>query len=173
MTRSYNHRTWQCNEGDVYDAGSVRLPTESEWEYACRAGSQTAFSNGEIMTDDGGSLLTCEDTGLDQVAWYCGNSGGRSHDVGTKPANDWGLFDLHGNVWEWCNDWYGDYDLGSELDPDFNPTGPDIGGSRVIRGGRWLLGSLHCRSGNRMMASPYFSGINIGFRVAMTVPATR
>lgn len=195
MARSYDHSTWQCGiDGDAYTAQTYRLPTEAEWEYACRAEADSAFSSGNITT--GG----CSDPAMDEIGWYCGNSPDRSQDVGTKPANDYGLHDMHGNVWEWCNDWYGEYGImyfiprvdedgnpeidpdtgnqyidpvwhfGTEDDPLLNPNGPEDGTSRCLRSGRWALTAEWCRSANRLLAVPDYTGFNIGFRVAMTVP---
>ncbi|RWX46317.1 Formylglycine-generating enzyme, required for sulfatase activity, contains SUMF1/FGE domain [Candidatus Electrothrix aarhusensis] len=108
---------------------NYRLPTEAEWEYACRGNDWYQYSGG----DD-----------LDAVAWYDGNSGGTTHPVGKKRANAFGLYDMSGNVWEWCNDWYGDkYYTAS---PKENPTGPASGMFRVLRGGSWIGHPVGCRS---------------------------
>ena len=101
--------------------GCYRLPTEAEWEYAARAGTTTAYSFG----DDVGQL--------GNYAWYGDNSNGETHSVGEKGANLWGLYDMHGNVWEWVQDWYGNYPEG----PLTDPTGPESGSYRVVRGGSW------------------------------------
>ena len=169
LTRAYDHSDWTVGGGDFYQATGYRLPTEAEWEYACRAGTRTAFSSGEI---ENGS---CNEQVLDSTGWFCGNAGNTSHDVGTKAANPWGLFDMHGNVWEWCHDLYGIYDVdeGYQANPDtviylIDPLGPDVGVNRIVRGGRWLLSSSLCRSAGRMMGTPDFKGINIGFRPALT-----
>jgi len=128
--------TW--NQG----ANGYRLPTEAEWEYACRAGSTTAFANGPI-THTGCQPL---DPKLATRGWYCGNSGGnRRLPVGQKLANAWGLYDMHGNMWEWCWDWYGIYPTGSVT----NPTGPSSGSGRVFRGGSWYSYAKFCRSAYR------------------------
>jgi len=169
LGRAYDHQTWQVFGGDVYNSTAYRLPTEAEWEYACRGGTDTAFWSGEIVSG------SCDEPALTGAAWFCGNAGNASHNVGTKAANFWGLFDMHGNVWEWCNDYYGHYevDQGYTVNPDtviylIDPVGPDEGENRVVRGGRWLLSSTMCRSASRMMGTPDFKGENIGFRPAIS-----
>jgi len=128
-----------------------RLPTEAEWEYACRAGSQAAYYFG----DDPG--------GLGSFAWYGENSGSKTHPVGQKRPNAWGLYDLHGNVWEWCQDWYGDYPSGSLSDP----TGPGSGKYHVVRGGSWNYDARGTRCASRLRLAPgLFS--SIGFRVVLS-----
>jgi formylglycine-generating enzyme required for sulfatase activity len=131
------------------DEGKYRLPTEAEWEYACRAGSTTRYSYG-----DGESYLG-------NYAWYSANSGGKSHEVATKQPNDWGLYDMHGNVWEWTQDWYGSYQSGSVNDP----TGVASSSLRVLRGGSWYVvaGSLRCA--DRISDSPSFQYSVLGFRL--------
>ena len=130
-----------------------RLPTEAEWEYACRAGSKTAYSFGE------GSKS------LGDYAWFDGNSNTQTHPVGEKKANAWGLYDMHGNVWEWCSDWYGEYPKGAVSDP----VGPREGSSRVLRGGCWLIGAADCRSAVRSRRYPSNRDYNdFGFRVALS-----
>ncbi|MDR3183079.1 MAG: formylglycine-generating enzyme family protein [Planctomycetaceae bacterium] len=109
------------------------LPTEAQWEYACRAGSTTAYCFG-----DSADLL-------DAYCWYRSNSGNTTHQVGTTKANAWNLYDMHGNVYEWCNDLYGDYPAGNVT----NPVGPSFGGIRVYRGGSWCLSAQDCRSARR------------------------
>ncbi len=125
--------------------GSYRLPTEAEWEYACRAGSESALTNGEI------SKLFCElDPNLNAMGWYCGNSGRRPQPVAQKEPNAWGLYDLHGNVYEWCGDWYGEYPVGPQTDPQ----GPPSGTARVVRGGSWFASAKSCRSAHRFKWPP-------------------
>jgi formylglycine-generating enzyme required for sulfatase activity len=133
-----------------------RLPTEAEWEYACRGWTSTRFSYG----DDPGY------TNLTNHAWYLDNSEGQTHSVGQKLPNAWGLHDMHGNVWEWCQDWYGDYSGGVALDPQ----GPEAGSNRVIRGGDWYLwygSARYCRSANRSSHYPDLRYYGIGFRVVL------
>jgi formylglycine-generating enzyme required for sulfatase activity len=107
--------------------GTFRLPTEAEWEYAARAGTTTAFPSGPITEPECSPI----DPNLDAIGWYCGNAARVSHIVGGKQPNAWGLFDMHGNTWEVCSDWYGDYPEGPETDP----TGPAVGDRKVYRGG--------------------------------------
>jgi formylglycine-generating enzyme required for sulfatase activity len=143
-------------------ANGYRLLTEAEWEYACRATSTTAFCNGAITN------LACSplDPNLDLVGWYCGNAGSATHDVGGKTANVWGLKDIHGNVWEWCWDWYGTYPTG----PLTDPTGPASGSYRVLRGGGWDYYALRCRSAIRYYYDPYYMGRGLGLRLSRTAP---
>jgi formylglycine-generating enzyme required for sulfatase activity len=134
-------------------AGRVyRLPTDAEWEYACRAGSNTAYSFGE------GSKS------LGDYAWFGGNSNNQTHPVGEKKANAWGLYDMHGNVWEWCTDWYGKYPKGAVSDP----VGPREGSYRVLRGGGWGTAAANCRSADRCMFLPSRRFSIFGFRVALS-----
>lgn len=132
--------------------GSVyRLPTEAEWEYACRAGTTDRFFWGAD------SSLTA----IDSYAWYTGNSGGQSHAVGGKSANAWGLHDMSGNIYEWCQDRYGAY----PASPVTDPTGPNIGTERVVRGGSWGHSADLGRSARRNKSTPGLSGDKIGFRL--------
>ena len=140
---------------DTLPAGyHYTLPTEAQWEYACRAGTTTRFSYG---TDTGYSQLG-------SYAWYEDNSSSKTHPVGEKLPNGWGLHDIHGNVWEWCLDRYGDYTGGSVSDPQ----GPQSGTYRVFRGGSWLLDAWFCRSAYRFWIRPDFTFIDLGFRVALS-----
>ncbi len=134
-----------------------RLPTEAEWEYACRAGSTTAFSSGGIT-----ELKCGYNPNLDAIGWYCGNSGKKSHPVAQKNPNACGLYDMHGNVWEWCQDWYEDYPTGQVTDP----KGPSSGESRVFRGASWRDSAGYCRSANRGWSYPDDRLYHLGFRVA-------
>jgi formylglycine-generating enzyme required for sulfatase activity len=134
-------------------AGRVyRLPTEAEWEYACRAGSKTAYS-----FDDEEGLLP-------EYGWFKRNSSNRTHTVGLLESNAWGLYDMHGNVWEWCSDWYGEYPKGAVSDP----TGPCEGSFRVFRGGSWGSEAADCRSASRRWNVPSIRGGYLGFRVALS-----
>ena len=134
-------------------AGNVyRLPTEAEWEYACRAGTTTKWSFGDDGSEIGG------------YAWYKYNSDMTTHPVGSKQANAFGLFDMHGNVWEWCQDWYGDFPIGSVTDP----TGAGWGSERVVRGGRYRSSAKNCRSGNRNSREPSRRSKINGFRVCLS-----
>ena len=135
---------------------NYRLPTEAEWEYACRAGSKTAFANGAI------SVIECGyDPNLNTIGWYCGNARKKVHPVAQKNPNAWGLYDMHGNVFEWCQDWYGDYPSGSVTDP----IGPLSGSYRVFRGGGWNFGARLCRSADRLSFTPGHRFGFLGFRL--------
>ena len=143
-------------------AKGYRLPTEAEWEYSCRAGTTTAFYNGD-MTRSGCDL----DPNLNEIAWYCGNNEVRTKDVGQKEPNGWGIWDMSGNIREWCWDWYEDnYSDGAVVDP----VGPPSGTERILRGGTWNGGSVYCRSADRDTRAPGSGGDNIGFRVARSLP---
>lgn len=140
--------------------GTYKLPTEAQWEYAARAGSSSAFANGGITVTD----YSCDnDSNLDAMGWHCGNSDSKTHSVAQKNANGWGLYDMHGNVWEWCQDWYdGDYyDSGSMTDP----VGPSTGSYRVRRGGSWGDHARNCRSAFRHDYGPGGRRSILGFRL--------
>ena len=132
-----------------------RLPTEAEWEYACRAGSKTAYCFGD------------DETSLAEYAWYQANSGNKPHPVGQKKPNAWGLYDMHGNIWEWCEDWHADGFYAES--PREDPKGPSSGRDRVMRGGSWSDNANEARSANRSWYLPtvrFFSNNN-GFRVVL------
>ena len=132
------------NDGYIY-----RLPTEAEWEYACRAGSTGDYAGA-----------------LDAMAWYGSNAAGTTHPVGQKKPNSWGLYDMHGNVWEWCQDWFdGSYYTQS---PSVDPRGPGAGSSRVLRGGNWVLGPGFLRSARRSGRTPGLRQNDLGFRLVRT-----
>jgi len=128
------------------DANGYRLPTEAEWEYACRAGTTTAYTTGETISNDTG--------------WYRDNSGGKLHPSGEKPANALGLYDIHGNVLEWCWDWYGEYSMAHQTDP----VGASKGSNRVKRGGSWGAAAVYARSAYRNYNEPDYRNY-IGFRL--------
>lgn len=133
------------------------LPTEAQWEYACRGGTTTALNNGKNLTS---AMGACRN--LDKVAWYYKNSGAKTHQGGLKKANAWGLHDMHGNLWEWCADWFEYYPLGPVVDP----RGPDSGVSRANRGGSWNNYADACRAAWRSFDDPCYENDQIGFRVA-------
>lgn len=143
-----------------YDCLGYRLPTEAEWEYAARAGSRTATYNGDLDND------RCRGVVLNPIAWYCGNAEGATHAVGTRDPNAWSLYDMLGNVWEWCHDWYGTYPGGSVTDP----WGPSTGSMRIMRGGSWVTDAVAARAASRMHNAPGYFIRDIGFRVARTLP---
>lgn len=137
-------------------AGRVyRLPTEAEWEYACRAGSKGAYCFGDF--EDSSHLL-------DDYGWFKENHLGQPSPGGKKKPNAWGLYDMHGNVTEWCCDWYANYPKGSVIDP----SGPESGEKRVLRGGSFNDRAGLCTSCSRFSSPPSGSFFRIGFRVAMT-----
>ncbi len=130
---------------------TVRLPTEAEWEYACRAGTKTRFYFGD------------DDKQLGDYAWYFGNSGEKPHPVGQKKPNPWGLHDMHGNVWEWCADWEAAYSAEEQVDPQ----APALGGPRVLRGGSWYSDPDECFAADRVRFNPIMRWNYIGFRVVV------
>lgn len=143
----YDLQTWQCN----FDANGYRLPTEAQWEYACRAGTITMYCFGN------------DSSKLADYAWLEENSGGKPRPVGQKLPNPWGLYDMHGNVWEWCNDFYKvDY---YQQSPEENPKGPQNGETKVVRGGAWKFSADSCRSGYRYNEDPGYSDVCFGYDI--------
>ena len=140
------------NRLNSYTGRNFRLPTEAEWEFAARGGNYSRhykYSGSNYIGD---------------VAWYTDNSGGRTHPVGTKQANELGLYDMSGNVWEWCSDWYGSYSSYSQN----NPTGPNSGSYRISRGGCWGIIARCCRSSLRNYHMPDNSGDFLGLRLVLS-----
>jgi formylglycine-generating enzyme required for sulfatase activity len=136
--------------------GKWVFPTEAQWEYACRAGSTTIFCFGD------------DESGLADYGWFDKNSGGKSHPVGEKKPNAWGLYDMHGNVWQWVLDWY---DPGYYAhSPTDDPTGPATGTDRVSHGGCWYSSARSARSANHGRIEPDHHGSHLGFRAAMIPP---
>jgi formylglycine-generating enzyme required for sulfatase activity len=160
LTPCYNEDTAECN----FDADGYRLPTEAEWEYACRAGTDSDYGFGGDARK------------LSDYAWFADNSGKKTHPVGEKKPNAWGLFDMHGNVAEWCNDIYDkDYYRNS---PAENPHGPADGKEYVLRGGAWKSAADALRSSSRLAESPGFSDAclardAIGFRCVRKAPVSQ
>lgn len=137
-----------------------RLPTEAEWEYAARAGTTTPFSTGNCI---GTNQANYDGTRPYYFINKCepGISRGKTMPVGTFPPNGWGLYDMHGNVWEWVSDWMGDY---SEFDQE-NPIGPEEGQNKVYRGGSWFVEAKFCRVSTRFLTDPKNKGNSLGFRI--------
>lgn len=129
-----------------------RLPTEAEWEYAARGGSQSK------------GYKYAGSNNIGEVAWYDVNSSNKTHAVGGKKPNELGIYDMSGNVWEWCNDWYGNYSAGSQR----NPQGPSSGTGRVLRGGSWYSNAWYCRVSDRYDGNPDGRHGNYGFRLAVS-----
>ncbi|MBP7051789.1 MAG: formylglycine-generating enzyme family protein [Phycisphaerae bacterium] len=143
----YNLETWECN----FDASGYRLPTEAEWECACRAGAKTAFFFGDSAAQ------------LADYAWFDKNSGGHPQPVGQKKANAWGLYDICGNLWQWCNDFYGVDYYGQS--PQQDPRGPTEGDTRVVRGGAWKFSGDNCRCGYRYNENPGYVDVCFGYDI--------
>ena len=149
---SWNDCQTFINRLNSYTGRNFRLPTEAEWEFAARGGNYSRhykYSGSNYIGD---------------VAWYDGNSGSRTHPVGTKQANELGLYDMSGNVYEWCSDWYGSYSSYSQS----NPTGATSGSYRVERGGSWYGDARYCRSSDRDDFAPGDSNCYLGLRLVLS-----
>jgi formylglycine-generating enzyme required for sulfatase activity len=158
LTPCYDLTTWECH----FDADGYRLPTEAEWEYACRAGGTGKYCFGD------------DERELPHYAWLKPHSQGKPHPVGQTRPNAWGLFDMHGNVWQWCNDWYAETYYAES--PTQDPRGPASGKLRVLRGGAWDCTAEKCRSAYRHKEFPVYSDAcfgadSYGFRRARTAVA--
>jgi formylglycine-generating enzyme required for sulfatase activity len=138
-----------CKKVSEKTGSVVRLPTDAEWERACRAGTKTTYYTGDAETD------------LDRAEWYDKNSKSTTHPVGQKTSNAWGVHDMHGNVWEWCADWFEAY----KSDPAVDPQGTAQDQGRVLRGGSWRHPPGNCRSADRDWNYPGSRNDNVGFRV--------
>jgi len=138
------------------DKKLYRLPSEAEWEYCCRAGTKTPFHFGETISTDQANCNGDFTYGEGKKGVYRK----KTTPVGTFPANAWGLHDMHGNVWQWCQGWYGDYPKDDATDPQ----GPEKGQDRVLRGGSWIYGPEYCRSAFRGWDEPGYRFINFGCR---------
>jgi formylglycine-generating enzyme required for sulfatase activity len=146
---NWSDATEYCRVLSEREGRRYRLLTEAEWEYACRAGTSTKWSFGD------------DESQLKEYAWYSGTPWAHAESVGQKRANGFGLYDLHGNVWEWCSDWYGSYGKSAVVDP----AGPSSGSSRVVRGGGWCSVPDFVRAGCRRYYDPDDRYSYIGFRV--------
>lgn len=141
-----------------YPEFNLCLPTEAQWEYACRAGATTAFSFGDTITTDQVNY----DGNYPNEGSPEGEYRGKTVPVKALPANGWGLYQMQGNLWEWCEDWLDDY----QEDAQVNPGGPDSGQYRVLRGGSWISGGGGCRSADRRGVHPGDADCYFGFRLA-------
>ncbi|MDX1948329.1 MAG: SUMF1/EgtB/PvdO family nonheme iron enzyme [Pirellulaceae bacterium] len=157
---TWNDATAYCQWLSTQEKTTYRLPTEAEWEYACRAGTTTQYSFGDDVAL------------LNQYGWSKENADGKSHPVGTLLPNPFGLFDMHGNSYEWCGDYYDEKWYGAS--PPNDPNGPSVGSTRVTRGGSWLHHASYCRSAYRNYLSPSSRSNNSGFRCVSVIdmPAT-
>jgi eukaryotic-like serine/threonine-protein kinase len=153
-----------CREFSRVTGQEVVLPTEAQWEYACRSGAKTAFHFGSSLNGDAANCNGDYPYGTEEKGAYKG----KTVEVGSYPANAWGLYDMHGNVWQWCSDWYGPYASGSVTDP----RGANGGSRRVGRGGSWDYFARGCRSAVRGRDDPSARSSRLGFRVAL-VPSGR
>jgi len=159
---TYGNAKEFCQKASELTGKSFRLPTEAEWEYACRAGTSTKYNLGDGID------------ALEQAGWHSGNSQHKTHAVGQKRPNAWGLFDMHGNVWQWCQDWFGEdfYTTSPVDDPQGATMGINGAYNCVLRGGSWYYNSGYCRSAFRMRCDPNVSNVDFGFRVVVSVART-
>lgn len=163
LTPGYDPKTWKCD----FDGNGYRLPTEAEWEYACRAGARTQYCFGDNPAE------------LGKYGWFKGNSTRSPSPVGGKQPNQWGLHDMYGNVWEWCNDFYKEDYYRNSLERD--PRGPELSATRVLRGGCWNSRADACRSAYRLDESPSYTDVCfardahgfVGFRCVRRQDGTR
>ena len=162
-----------CQKLSKQETITYRLPTEAEWEYACRAGTTTPFNTGETITHDLANYNSnfsypriCKRV-MNGNSTIC-ESRRKTTPVGIFLPNAWGLYDMHGNVWEWCSDFYAPYPEGEIFDPDQQDiSASDEYGSRVLRGGSWISSSYSCRSAYRNSSIPDLQDLNFGFRLAI------
>jgi formylglycine-generating enzyme required for sulfatase activity len=159
-----------CQRLSVHSGKDYRLPSEAQWEYACRAGTTTPFHFGEMLTPELANYQTASSYNGSPTTEYRGET----TDVGSFPANEWGLHDMHGNVWEWCeDDWHGSYANKPEaLKQAGNTswTSAETESRKVLRGGSWLYYPRYCRSADRFNGSRDFRSVNFGFRVCCVPP---
>jgi formylglycine-generating enzyme required for sulfatase activity len=148
---SWNDAKAYCAWLNEQTGKNYRLPTEAEWEYAARGGTKSKGYKYAGSND------------INSVAWYWENSNKRTHAVGGKKENELGIYDMSGNVWEWCEDWYGDYSSSSQT----NPKGSSSGSNRVHRGGSWFNLARYCRVSDRSDSNPDIRGSNYGFRLVL------
>ena len=147
LTPCYDLEDWTCD----FEADGYRLPTEAEWEYACRAGTKTPYFMGNNASR------------LEEYAWFDQNAGGHPQPVAQKQPNAWGLYDMCGNLWQWCHDFYQvDY---YDQSPRENPQGPAAGDTRVVRGGAWKFSADSCRSGYRYNEDPGYADVCFGYDI--------
>jgi formylglycine-generating enzyme required for sulfatase activity len=149
---NYNDAVAYCNWlGKTY-GGDWRLPTEAQWEFAARGGNKSRHYTYSGSND------------LDAVGWYADNAGSKIHAVATKNTNELGIYDMSGNVWEWCKEWYGNYSAAAQT----NPKGATSGSYRVLRGGSWCYSAATCRVANRINFDPSYRNDYNGFRVVLS-----
>jgi formylglycine-generating enzyme required for sulfatase activity len=144
----------ESENGRLQPGQIYRLPTEAEWEYACRAGTTNLYSFGDVAP-------------ADEFAWTLENSEGTTHPIGQKKPNPWGLYDMHGNVWEWCSDWFAPFPTNDVVDP----VGPAASKFKVFKGGSWNHNTEFARASSRFMMETNGGTTFVGFRVALGAPS--